>query len=196
MRVGIYGGTFDPVHNGHVVIATKITELLNLDKLIVMPAYIPPHKVERKRAEFSKRFEWLELAFKNLEKVEISDFEGKKGKISYSIETVEHFEKVYGRLVYLIGEDNYLSIDKWYRYENFLKKVELWIYPRSCNLEEKDVKRWASISDDIHIAKDVPLIQISSTVIRERIKKGLTIRGYVPESIEKDVWQAYSKGGS
>ncbi|WP_456399470.1 nicotinate (nicotinamide) nucleotide adenylyltransferase [Mesoaciditoga sp.] len=191
MRVGIYGGTFDPVHNGHVVIATKITELLNLDKLIVMPAYIPPHKVERKRVEFSKRFKWLELAFKDLEKVEVSDFEGKKEKISYTIETVEHFEKVYGKLVYLIGEDNYLSIDRWYRYEDFLKKVELWIYPRSCNLKEKDVKRWAFISDDIHIAKDVPLIQISSTVIRERIKNGLTIRGYVPESIEKDVWQAY-----
>ena len=189
----MYGGTFDPVHNGHVIVALRMMEILALDKLIVMPAYIPPHKVERKRVEFSERFEWLKRAFYGVKKVEISDFEGKKGDVSYTFDTVSHFEKEYGKLVYIIGEDNFLTIDKWYKHEELLKKVELWVYPRVCGFDDKMIEKWASISKDIHFAREVPLIQISSTVVRQRIKNGLPIRGYVPQSIEGEIWKAYSE---
>ncbi len=194
MRVGIYGGTFDPVHNGHIIVATWMIEVARLDKLMVMPAYIPPHKIESERAEFSKRFEWLKKAFKGVEKVEISNFEGKKEGISYTFETVSHFEKIYGKLVYIMGEDNFLHLNEWYKYEELLKKIELWVYPRTCNFDaERVLKKFAFISNDIHVARDIPLIQISSTSVRDRVKKGLPLKGYVPECVEEEIKKTYAR---
>lgn len=193
MKIGIYGGTFNPVHNGHVIIATSILEKLKLDKLIVMPAYIPPHKQEEVSVDFAKRLEWVKHAFRGIEKTEVSDFEGRNETISYTFNTISHFEKTYGRLVYVIGEDSFLNIEKWYKYEQFIKKVELWIYPRYC---QKDhlfslLKKLGKLAEHIHFAEEFPLIQISSTLIRKRVKKELTIRGYVPEEIEEDVVRVY-----
>ena len=192
MRVGIYGGTFNPIHNGHLIVATKMIEILKLDKLIIMPAYIPPHKVKERRVDFFKRYEWVETAFEGVEKIEVSKFEGKKGNISYTFDTVSRFEKDYGKLVYIVGEDNFLTFDKWYRYEELLKKIELWVYPRTHKSKLLSMKKkLEKISKSIHIADEVPIIQISSTLIRERIKEGLPIRGYVPFQIEKEVSNFY-----
>ncbi len=196
MKIAIYGGTFDPVHNGHLIIAEALIELLALDKMILMPAYIPPHKKKKHVTEFRKRFDWLRRAFEPVKNVEISDYEGRKEDISYTFNTIVHFEKAYGKLLYVIGEDNFLTIKDWYRYEEFLRKVELWVYPRKCNSDITSVLvSLGELSKNVHFAKGVPLIQISSSEIRERIRKGLSIRGYVPTFLEEEVISEYSKGG-
>ncbi len=195
MRVAIYGGTFDPVHNGHLIIANKLLEILRLDKMIIMPALIPPHKKEKRVTDFETRFKWLKTAFEPLKKIEISDYEGKEGGISYTFNTVVHFEKIYGKLVYIIGEDNFATIEKWYRYQELLEKVELWVYPRRCEFSaDLIVKKLGKLAKNVHFAKNVPLIQISSSDVRERIKKGLSIRGYVPSFLEEKLRAEYLKG--
>ncbi len=193
MKVGIYGGTFDPVHNGHVIIATSIVEKLKLDKLIITPAYIPPHKQERVSVDFAKRLKWVQHSFRGIKNVEISDFEGKNKEISYTFNTISHFEKIYGRLTYVMGEDSFLDIEKWYKYEQLIKKVELWVYPRYCQKEHAFslLKRLEKFAEHVHFAEEFPLIQISSTLIRERIKERLPIRGYVSEGIEEGIVRAY-----
>lgn len=192
MRIGIYGGTFDPIHNGHLIIAISVIESLNLDKLMIMPTYIPPHK-EGANADFDRRFKWAKKAFNGIDKIEISDFEGKRKNISYTFNTIQYFEKLYGKLIYIIGEDSLVNIEKWYKYRELIERVELWVYPRYC---EKDYllplfKRLGKISMNVHILRKSPLLQISSTLIRDRIKKGLTIKGYVPEEIEKEIIDFY-----
>ncbi len=193
MRVGIYGGTFDPIHNGHLIIATSMLENLRLDKLVIMPAYIPPHKEGIVNADFNKRFEWAKKAFNGMDKIEISDFEGRKKNISYTFDTVRHFKKCYAKILYVIGEDSFIDIEKWYKYKELIEEVELWVYPRYC--EKKYLapllKRLGKLSANVHFLEDFPLIQISSTLIRDRIKKGLTIKGYVPEGIEREIVEFY-----
>ena len=196
MKIGIYGGTFDPVHNGHVIIATSVLEKLKLDKLIIMPAYIPPHK-RKKVTDFAKRLEWVEYAFKGIEKVEISGFEGKNKAVSYTFNTISHFEKIYGKLTYIMGEDSFLNIEKWYKYKEFIEKVEVWVYPRYCQKDRLSpiLRRLEKYESHIHFAEGIPIVQISSTLIRERAKKRLTIKGYVPEGIEDGVVKMYLNGG-
>ncbi len=194
MKIGIYGGTFDPIHNGHLIIAISMIESLNLDKLMIMPTYIPPHKEGVVNANFNKRFKWAKRAFSGIDKIEVSDFEGRKKSISYTFDTICYFEKLYGKLVYIIGEDSLVNIEKWYRYKELIERVELWVYPRYCGNDYlfSLFKRLGKLSTNIHILEKFPLLQISSTLIRNRIEKGLTIRGYVPEGIEKEIIDFYS----
>ncbi len=194
MSVGIYGGTFDPVHNGHVIMALAVMEKAHLDKLIIMPTRIPPHKQKNVSADFERRFRWSKIAFEGIDGIETSDFEGKK-EISYTIDTVSYFEKTYGKISYIMGEDSFVNIEKWYMYEDLLKMIDLYVYPRYCrkDLIDSVLKRIKNISDKIYFLDDLPVVQISSTSIRNRAHLGLSLRGYVPDKLEKDIFDFYRR---
>jgi nicotinate-nucleotide adenylyltransferase len=190
--IGIYGGTFDPIHNGHIIMATSIVELSHLDKIIIMPTRTPPHKQGMISADFERRLRWSQIAFENVDKVEISDFEGKKD-VSYTIDTVLHFEKIYGKVAYIMGEDSFTNIEKWYKYAELIERVELYIYPRYCDRHLTDdlMNRMKKSSERIHFLSSLPIIQISSTSIRERARLGLSLKGYVPDKLEKEIFDFY-----
>ncbi len=184
MRIGIYGGAFNPVHNGHIVLANLAKEHLNLDKLILVPTFIPPHRDSRIFAPFERRFRWLEIAFEDLEGFEISDYEKKKGGVSYSIETVRHFSETFGvKPFFIIGEDSAINFDKWYRYEELMEMANFAVYPRFRESRFDEIRK----KFPKFILMDLPMIEISSTEIRRRISLGKPIRGMVPTSIENDV---------
>ncbi len=189
--IGIYGGTFDPVHNGHLIIAVEILNATPLEKIIVIPTRTPPHKDGKVFANFERRFNWTKIAFEGLEKIEVSDFENKP-EASYTIDTIKYFENIYGKVAYIMGEDSFLNIEKWYKYEEMLAITRIYIYPRYCDrkLTNTLVKRFKNY--DVHFLP-LSIIEISSTKIRERAISGLTLRGYVPETIEKEIFQFYSK---
>lgn len=189
--IGIYGGTFDPIHNGHLIIAVEILNAAPLEKVIVVPTRTPPHKDGKVFANFERRFNWTKMAFQGVERIEVSDFENKP-EASYTIDTIKHFEKIYGKVAYIMGEDSFLNIEKWYKYEEILARARIYIYPRYCDrkLTNTLVERFKNY--DVHFLP-LSIIEISSTKIRERVLSGLTIRGYVPESIEKEIFQFYSK---
>jgi len=192
-RLGIFGGSFNPPHNGHIIIANYALEILKLDLLLIVPTFHPAHKPVSSLAPFERRYEWLKKIFRRNDKIFVSSFEKERGGISYSIYTVDHFSKLYSTKPYfLVGEDVLSYIERWYRYEELLEKVHLVVYPRYCGkpYHERARKILKDMFDDI-IFLDTPLVQISSTEIRKRVKKGLSIDGMVPESIIEEVREVY-----
>ncbi|HIP91848.1 MAG TPA: nicotinate (nicotinamide) nucleotide adenylyltransferase [Thermotoga sp.] len=192
-RLGIFGGSFNPPHNGHIIIANYALELLKLDLLLIVPVYHPPHKPICSLVPFEKRYEWLQKIFQDNRKILVSSFERDKGGISYSIHTVEYFSELFSTKPYfLIGEDALSYIEKWYKYKELLKKVQPVVYPRYCgNPYHEHAKRVLGDLFDSIIFLEAPLVQISSTDIRKRIRKDLPVRGMIPETIIEDVKEVY-----
>lgn len=114
-KIGIFGGTFNPVHSEHVLTAKNAISALNLDKLYIMPSHISPHKIGADVADFRDRFNMLKLAFSGVDKAEISDFEEKKGGVSYTYETLEYFKREHSgaELYFLMGEDMINDFPTW-----------------------------------------------------------------------------------
>lgn len=132
MKTGIFGGTFNPVHLGHVRAAEAFVNEMGLDRLFVLPNFLPPLK-KKESAPASDRLQMLKIAFNDSEKVIINDFELKSGGTSYTYKTIEYFEKLYpnDELYLLIGDDNLLIFDKWVKFKYILKSCTLCVAMRS-----------------------------------------------------------------
>ncbi len=191
MKLGIYGGAFNPIHNGHVIIAIEVLERLNLDKLIVVPTYNPPHRSKEDFAPYEYRKRWAEIVFKGERRIFISDYEKEKGGISYSIDTVKYYSEEYSvKPFFIIGEDSAINFDKWYRYEELKRLANFVVYPRFRKGMFDFIKR---VHPEFFALEDFPLVEISSTDIRERIREGKSIRGMVDRSIEDEVVETYRR---
>jgi len=171
MKKAIYGGSFDPVHLGHVEVVKKAKDYC--DKIIVMPNYINPLK-KRVFAPAKKRVEWLKRVFKDMDYVEVSDFEISKNRPVYSIETIEHFKPDY----FIIGSDNLKTLDKWRDIDKILQKVEFIVAKRG-EIDKELLKKY-NIKKIIDM--DVP---ISSSEIRAGNFN------FLPKEIEKDIKEFY-----
>ena len=190
LRVGIYGGTFAPIHNGHVAAAKAFMEQMKLDYLFVIPTYIPPHKAVDGSDDPLYRLKMCELAFADTDGVVISDTEIVRGGTSYTYDTLRELQRPDTRLFLLCGTDMVLTFDTWYRYEDIFKMC----YPTYVRREDDPVitsRIVAKIGEyyEKHgvmfrrIVTD-PII-ISSTDIRKAVKAGKDISGMVPPSVEK-----------
>lgn len=192
-KYGIFGGSFDPVHNGHLILCSYAMEALNLDFLYIVPVFNPPHK-DIVEAPFNKRTKWLKKAFANEERVIISTFEAEKGGPSYTIETVRHFTKRHHTPPYLlIGEDSARNIESWFKFQELLKEAFIVVYPRfekNGSLIKNPLLNYENRG--ITFLK-APLIQLSSTEIRQRIKSKRSILGMIPESILPEVVAFYEE---
>ncbi|WP_179944399.1 nicotinate (nicotinamide) nucleotide adenylyltransferase [Kosmotoga pacifica] len=193
-KYGIFGGSFDPVHNGHRIIASYALDALGLDFLYVIPALNPPHK-NSVNAPFEKRFSWLQRSFSGEKRIVISSYEGKKRGISYTIDTVKHYTEVHGTAPYLIiGEDSLRNITSWYKYQELLKEAFIVVYPRFKRTTIKQVLRSLEPYEKKGIVVlNAPLIELSATEIRQRIRMQKSIMGMVPESIVAEVKAFYEK---
>lgn len=184
-RIGIFGGSFDPVHNGHIIVAVRAIEQLELDRLYITPAYIPPHKVSSTIAPYEKRMKWLEIAFDGVEFAHVSDYERDQGGLSFSLFTVRHFTRVHNCKPFLvIGDDSLVSLDSWYEYESLLREATIAVYPRK--LMEKETILKAEI-----VWIDAPRFEISSTEIRRRLSEGKSVKGMVSDSILDEIEDFY-----
>ena len=185
-RKAIFGGTFDPIHNGHLHIAYKALEELKLDKIIFIPSGNPPHKSEEYITNKIIRYDMVKYAIVNEHKFEISDYEvTKKGK-SYTYETIEYFSKHYPNieLYFIAGADCLIDIHKWKNISSIMEKSQLVVFNRpgysmdSILLKKKEVEE--KFKRNI-IFLNIPLLDISSTEIREKIKKDEDIKNLIPE---------------
>lgn len=120
--LALYGGSFDPPHAGHVRVALKALEILDIDKLIIVPNFRNPFKSLR-CADGPQRIKWLQQIFKSYEKIEISDFEVNMHRSVPTIETVEHYTSKNEKLYVIIGADNLPSLEQWHNYEQLAQKV-------------------------------------------------------------------------
>ena len=177
--LGIFGGTFDPPHLGHLILAQCAYEKLKLDKVIFIPAGIQPHKQDKKITSASDRLAMLRLAVCNDPKFEISTLEIDSSDVSYSYKTVQQLRVIYpeNELYFLIGGDNISDIDTW------MKPEEIFKIAKVAAAKRPDTKTGGRFEKEIMIF-DMPQIGISSTDIREMVKTGQAIKYLVPDSVE------------
>ncbi|MDE5670872.1 MAG: nicotinate (nicotinamide) nucleotide adenylyltransferase [Eubacterium sp.] len=189
MRIGIFGGAFNPVHNGHINLAKSYLESLSLDKLLVIPTANPPHKSAEGLADAEARLAMLSLAFKSDSKVEISDIEFQRKEKSYTYNTIMELRKSYpdDEFFLIIGNDQFLSFDKWYKYNELLLEVVLCTAAREKNKKEEIISFAEKLLNgrlDYYLAAFEPVI-VSSSEIREKIKNKDDISGFVPAEVCK-----------
>lgn len=177
-RIGVLGGTFNPIHVGHLAIAQMAQERMHLKKVVFVPAYIQPHKKRKTIANAQHRFYMTQLAIADNPFFEISDFEvTKKGK-SYTIDTLRHFQKMYSkdtRLFFIIGEDSLAQLPRWKYIDDILKIADFIVVNRPGHTKDE--------SDVPHFRVVMPGIDISSSFIRLRMTENKTVRYFVPHMV-------------
>lgn len=180
MRLGILGGTFDPIHLGHLILADEAIERLGLNRVIFVPAYIPPHKKRKNISTAVDRLKMVELAIKGNKRFGLSTFEiNAKGK-SYTIDTLKHFQKIYGsacKFFFITGSDSLKGLYKWKDIEGVLRLSNFVVAKRP----GYDIK--GSEFANRVIEMNMTPVGISSSGIRAKAAKGLSVRYLLPHSV-------------
>lgn len=185
-RIGIYGGTFSPPHFGHVHAAREFLRAAELDRLLIMPAGIPPHKSTEPGDDPYRRLQMCELAFSGMETVEVSDYEIRKPGLSYTSDTLEHFAAADAELCLLCGTDMFLTLDLWRRPETIFSLAHIFGMRREdtdiSELEEKAEAYRTRFGARVSIISSLPT-PASSTDIRSRLRAGESCEGILPGAV-------------
>ena len=188
MRIGIYGGSFSPVHNGHVAAAKAFMEQMWLDVLYIMPAGIPPHKQMEGDVNMWQRLRMCELAFEGVEGVIVSDLEMRREGKSYTVDTLKHLSDSDRRLFLLCGTDMILTLDQW-RDPDEIFRLAYPTYIRREEDAELDEKLVAKITEYRNkygknvVRINAPAVVVSSSEVRAKIGNGEDITGLVPPAV-------------
>lgn len=186
-KVGIFGGSFNPIHTGHIALAKSLCQQAGLDEVWLMVSPMNPFKKEATDLLTDKlRLEMAEQAVANEPKLKACDYEFHMPKPSYTWHTLQALSQDFPNVDFtlLIGGDNWAFFDKWFHHEDILSHYPIVVYPRKgCDI--------GKVPSGVTIV-ETPLLNISSTKIRQRIKEGKSIHGMVPDSIEPLAMQYYS----
>jgi nicotinate-nucleotide adenylyltransferase len=210
MRIGLFGGTFNPIHNGHLWAALEVKNGFNLDQIYLIPAAVPPHKTPGMVASADDRLQMINLAIADLSGITVADVELRRPGPSYTIDTVRYFKHTLekgSRIFLMMGLDAFLEIHTWKSYKELLEQIAFIVIARSTEAHpdaqqgRKSLEDYfkstlsadyeLSAADDYYIAKgkqplyfcDVSAPDISSTVIREKVKEQQTIEIWVPPQV-------------
>lgn len=188
MRVGIYGGTFSPVHNGHVAAAKAFMEQMWLDILYVIPTGVTPHKDMKGNATAADRLEMCRLAFADMEGVIVSDLEMRREGKSYTVDTLRELYDPEGRLFLLMGTDMLMTLDQW-REPDEIFRLCYPVYIRretDESLDQAIVEKITSYQEKYgKVVRRIvaPAIELSSTDIRAAVAEDFPIEGAVPPAV-------------
>lgn len=188
-KVGIMGGSFDPIHMGHLVAANEVLNIYKLDEIIFVPAGNPPHK-NGLGADSFHRYLMVSMAVLSNNKFSVSDFEIKNANKSYTLNTLKEFSKIYEntKLYFITGFDAVIDLPNWHEPEEIMKLCSIIAVTRPISnidvVEDKIDEIRKNLGGNIEMLK-VPMLQISSTDIRERFKKGISAKYLLPESVEQ-----------
>jgi nicotinate-nucleotide adenylyltransferase len=194
MRLGVYGGTFDPVHYGHLLVAECCREQLRLDRVWFLPASVPPHKQGRQLTPGSQRIEMLELAIGGHEAFEVCRYEIERGGVNYTVDTLAHFkaEDPARELFFLMGADSLRELATWKEPERLFElAVIVAVGRRDAQLGEVacDEAGYDALGSKWTLGRgawvDMPCIELSSSDIRRRVSAGESIRYRTLRAVEK-----------
>ena len=198
-RIGIYGGTFSPPHNGHLAAAKAFMEQMWLDFLFVIPAAVPPHKEVEQGISAAHRFRMAQLAFQGMEGVYVSDLELQRTGKSYTVDTLRELSGEDKRLFLLCGTDMMLALDEWHEPEELFRLC----YPVYAR-REKDPILDAQILKKIafyqekygKIVRKIQMepVEISSTAIRKKIAAGESVSNLIPPLVEQYIFDNHLYG--
>ena len=185
----MFGGTFNPIHNGHIRLINKVDEIYHFDRIIVMPTNIPPHKVCKDLASENDRYNMCKLAFNRYDKVYVSDYEINNTQKSFSYLTIEHLRRtyLYSEIYLIIGSDMFLSFETWKNFKYILKNATIITAARNKDeynklLEYKNIL--LEFEAKIEVLNIEPYI-VSSTKVRQAINNHIDCSCYLPCEVVK-----------
>ncbi|AFS69884.1 nicotinate-nucleotide adenylyltransferase [Exiguobacterium antarcticum] len=188
MKIGLMGGTFDPPHIGHLLIAEQAKEQLGLDEVWFLPAKLPPHK-QSTITSATKRLQLVQAAIQSNEAFFVSDIEFEREAKSYTFDTIRELKSRYPEqdFFFLLGADSLVNLDTWYRAEELYEEIRFGAVARPGN--QYLIPEGARVT-----AVDMPLLEVSSTDIRQRVARGRSIRYLVPEPVRQliEEWKLYA----
>lgn len=186
MKICFFGGTFNPVHNGHIRLLENASKHFTFDKSIVIPTSIPPHKEVIFSVSDDDRLTMCKLAFDGM--AEVSDYEIRENTISYTINTIHHFKEIYpdDEFYFLMGSDMLFMFEKWKNYKELISLISIVVASREDDEMSSVEKKKLELEEDgakIYIIKAEPYV-VSSSLIRDKIKSGeKDFSCYLPERV-------------
>lgn len=184
MRFCLVGGTFDPPHWGHLLLAETLRTNLEIDQIIFVPAFIPPHKRHNSISSSEHRVRMLQLACEENPFFTIDTREIKRGGLSFTIETVRELKTEHGLrsedLGLLIGSDNFVDLQSWKESENLVRECRVLVMERPGHPMPKN----PPLRETVQLV-DLPLVEISSSLIRKRVQQGLSVRYFLLPSVRQ-----------
>ncbi|MGQ9645748.1 MAG: nicotinate-nucleotide adenylyltransferase [Thermodesulfobacteriota bacterium] len=198
-KIGLFGGTFNPVHLGHLRGAEEIRESFGLEEVVFIPSAIPPHKTTEEIIEPHHRLEMVKRAIRKNPRFRASDVELKRSGKSYSIDTIRYFrEKLNGPLYFILGRDAFVEIETWKDFQNLFSLSHFIVMTRPNLSQSSPLPRalapafrydqksfgWMHVSGNTIFFKEINFLDISSTKVRELIQKGKSIKYLVPSEVE------------
>ncbi len=188
MKIGLFGGSFNPIHNGHINLALSVKKSLGLDRVILIPSGTSPHKSSSEYAPSYDRFEMCRIACENTVGLEVSDYEILQERKSYTVYTVRHFKEKYpdDELFWLVGSDMLLCFDTWFEYREILQKVTVSAISRTGD----DIDELVEMSKKLSkygkcVVVNADAITISSSEIRKMIKNNHDLSCYLNRKVVK-----------
>ena len=190
MKIGIMGGTFDPIHLGHLATAEAVRENFSLDEILFIPAARPPHKLGKFVTDEKHRLAMTILATRSNKFFKVSDMELKRTGLSYTLDTMNELHKIFGKtteLFFIIGADSLADLSKWHAARELVEKCHFIATTRQgVDVNFSAVENFFGKSAREHIHRvTTPGLEISSTDIREKIRRGRSIKYLVPETVEE-----------
>lgn len=191
-RIALFGGSFNPVHNGHLNLVKETAEKNSIDRVFVIPTYVSPFKKDSSGfvADGKDRLEMCRLAFEGLPYVTVSDYEISQAEVSYSINTVTHFHQKFpdDELFFIMGSDMLLSFDRWYRYKDILALCT--VIAASREDKGSDIELLKAKAEELSdfgniIVTEISAFELSSSEIREKIIKNCDLSCYMNENVVK-----------
>lgn len=187
--IAILGGTFNPVHAGHVTIAQAILRTRpEVEQLVCMPNHIPAYKEKAAIVDGSMRLDMLRLAMNQLPKVSVSDFELKRDGYTYTVDTFTRLKQLYPKLTieFVIGDDSLFQLHKWYEFERLAELCEILVVARGGqrDMVEAYIRTFCTKYPTFRISYvEMPQVPVSSSEVRARIAKGESVQGLVPDKV-------------
>jgi len=190
MKIGLMGGTFNPIHNGHIKMMEKAAELEDLEYIMLIPTGDPPHKVKSEVISKYHRYEMCLLCAAHMDNVVVSSVEIERNGTTYTIDTLRELENRYGRfedLHFIIGADTVMGLRKWKEFGEVCKRCRFIAFGRE-ELKDQEVQdEIARLKEEfgahIRLLKE-SIPDVSSSELRDRIKEGMSVKGMIPGSVE------------
>lgn len=197
-RVALFGGTFDPIHNGHLALARGLAERLNLDRVIVMPTFVPPHKIKSEMAAAIHRVEMCRLACAPYQELTVSELEINRRGASFTVLTLEELHRALpeAELFLLVGADMFLTLGTWHRFADIAKLATLCTVPRDA-VDTATLRTYATTLEGLGahcLIEEIETPRISSTEIRKKARLGQLPAGLVPNEVAAymEIHQVYA----
>ncbi len=187
MKIAIFGGSFNPIHNAHIKLAKRFVDEIALDKVIFVPTFITPLKDNSSVIDSTHRLKMCELALSQYDDFEVSDIEIKRQGLSYSSDTIAYFKEIYkeDEIYFIMGADMFLTLENWHDFQYIFKSVTVLTAPRNdCGFEKlrKKLDEYKKYNCKAYITEEY-IEDLSSTFLRDMLKNSRDVSDYLSHDV-------------